>query len=65
MKLRELSETEITTLTGALHTATERYRECVGVVGQSDLPEDAKGRLVTQFNWQIADCSALLERLEA
>lgn len=58
------SHQELSTLAAALHTAAERYRDCAKVLAETDMAADAKARLVAQFERQIADCAALLERIE-
>lgn len=60
----QLNHAEEQVMVGALHTACEKYRECANNIKESDLPSDAKARLVDTFNRQILDCKDLLEKLE-
>lgn len=60
----KFTEQDEATISHALHTAAERYRECSTTISASDLPADAKARLVDQFARQVRDCQNLLAKME-
>lgn len=50
-------------IVNALHTAAAKYRECAKEVGAANFGP-ATESLVAQFNRQVADCEAVLARME-
>lgn len=56
----ELTEDERLALVGALYSANESYRNCLKRLKECT----GHARLEEQFDRQIAECKALIERLE-